>query len=52
MVYKGNRYSEDLDFDGPNDVAWLRKTWAGVAQELNRYGLVADIRQERQGEVG
>jgi predicted nucleotidyltransferase component of viral defense system len=52
MVYKGNRYSEDLDFDGPNDVAWLRETWAGVAQELNRYGLVADIRQEWQGEVG
>ena len=52
MVYHGNRYSEDLDFNGPNDVPWLRETWVGVTKELERYGLVADIRQEWPGEVG
>jgi len=52
MVYRGNRYSEDLDFDGPDDVAWLRETWGGVVKDLDRYGLVAGIRQEWQGEDG
>lgn len=52
MVYKGNRYSEDLDFNGPNDVAWLKATWAEVAKDLERYGLAAILRQEWQGEGG
>ena len=52
MVYKGNRYSEDLDFNGPDDVAGLQSTWAGVVKDSERYGLVASIRQEWQGEGG
>lgn len=52
MVYGGNRYSEDLDFDGPNDVAALQALWAEVVAELGSYGIAAEIRQAWQSEVG
>jgi predicted nucleotidyltransferase component of viral defense system len=50
MIYKGNRYSEDLDFNGPNDVPRLRTLWAEVGKELEFYGIGAEIRQEWQSE--
>jgi len=31
LVYGGNRYSEDLDFNGPNDVTALQALWEEVA---------------------
>ncbi len=52
LIYKGNRYSEDLDFNGPNDVPRLRVLWAEVCQELEFYGIGAEIRQEWQSEFG
>lgn len=52
MVYKGNRYSEDLDFNGPNDVPHLRALWAEICKELEFYGIGAEIRQEWQSEFG
>ena len=52
MVYKGNRYSEDLDFNGPNDVSHLKALWAEVCKELEFYGIGADTRQEWQSEFG
>ena len=50
MVYKGNRYSEDLDFNGPNDVPRLKALWSEVGRELELYGIGAEVRQEWQDE--
>ncbi|MBI3362133.1 MAG: nucleotidyl transferase AbiEii/AbiGii toxin family protein, partial [Chloroflexi bacterium] len=52
MVYGGNRYSEDLDFNGPSDVAALQSLWVGVVAELGSYGIVAEIRQAWHSNVG
>jgi len=52
LVYRGNRYSEDLDFDGPDDVAALRRLWNEVATGLLDFGITAEIRSEWQSEVG
>ncbi len=34
LVLKGNRYSEGLDFNGPEDVSTLRRLWEGVVASL------------------
>jgi hypothetical protein len=52
MVYKGNRYSEDLDFNGPADIASVKEFWLGVLQYLHDFGVNAEIRYEWQSEVG
>ena len=52
LVYGGNRYSEDLDFNGPNDMPALTALWQDVAVELGAYGLGAEIRETWQGEAG
>ena len=52
MVYKGNRYSEDLDFNGPADVSLLKELWAGVLSGLWDFGILAEIRNEWQSDVG
>ena len=38
LVYRGNRYSEDLDFNGPEDVDTLRRLWREVIASLKDYG--------------
>jgi predicted nucleotidyltransferase component of viral defense system len=52
IVYKGNRYSEDLDFNGPADIASIKELWQGVLRDLRDFGVNAEIRYEWQSEVG
>ena len=52
IVYKGNRYSEDLDFNGPADVTMLRGLWQDVLDDLRGFGINAEIRNEWQSKVG
>jgi predicted nucleotidyltransferase component of viral defense system len=52
LAYQGNRYSEDLDFNGPADVATIRGLWDGVLQDLGDFGLMAERRYEWRSEAG
>jgi len=52
VAYHGNRYSEDLDFNGPSDVAFLQDLWGGVLSGLGAFGLTAGVRNAWQSEVG
>ncbi|MGD0575923.1 MAG: nucleotidyl transferase AbiEii/AbiGii toxin family protein [Anaerolineales bacterium] len=52
MVYHGNRYSEDLDFNGPADLSAVQRLWQRVSDDLERYGIVAEVRNARQSEAG
>jgi predicted nucleotidyltransferase component of viral defense system len=52
IIYKGNRYSEDLDFNGPANVASIKELWQGVMHDLRDFGVKAEIRYEWQSEVG
>ncbi len=52
IVYKGNRYSEDLDFNGPTNVPSIKELWQGVVGDLRDFGVNAEIRYEWQSDVG
>ncbi len=52
MVYGGNRYSEDLDFNGPDDVAALRSLWERIVVGLEDFGVIAELRSEWVSDVG
>jgi predicted nucleotidyltransferase component of viral defense system len=52
LVYQGNRYSEDLDFNGPDDVEALRHLWRDVVADLKDFGILAEVRNEWESEVG
>ncbi|MCC7353494.1 MAG: nucleotidyl transferase AbiEii/AbiGii toxin family protein [Anaerolineae bacterium] len=58
LVYRGNRYSEDLDFNGPPEdsepdgVERLRNLWHGVVTDLRDFGILAEIRNEWESAVG
>lgn len=52
IVYKGNRYSEDLDFNGPADIPTLKSLWKDVLEDLSGFGINAEIRNEWQSAVG
>jgi len=52
MVYSGNRYSEDLDFNGQNDVPILRESWQQIVVRLWDFGIDAEMRREWVSEVG
>jgi predicted nucleotidyltransferase component of viral defense system len=52
MVYGGNRYSEDLDFNGQDDVAVLRSSWKKLVARLRDFGVQAEMRREWESEVG
>ena len=52
IIYRGNRYSEDLDFNAPPDPAFLRDLWGGVVSGLSAFGLTAEVRHAWQSEVG
>lgn len=58
LVYRGNRFSEDLDFnaaggaDSPASVADLRRLWQQIAEELAAFGIPAELRNEWEGEAG
>ncbi len=58
LVYRGNRFSEDLDFnvaagvDNLADVAGLRSLWQQIVDDLADFGVLAEVRNEWEGEVG
>ncbi len=52
MVYGGNRYSEDLDFNGHGDVAVLQSSWQEIAARLRDFGVSAEMRREWESDVG
>ena len=52
LVYGGNRYSEDLDFNGPDDVAMLQSLWKAIAAGLEDFGVVAEMRNDWISDVG
>jgi hypothetical protein len=52
VAYRGNRYSEDLDFDGPPEAAFLQDLWGGGGGGLGAFGLTAGVRNAWQSEVG
>ncbi len=52
IVYKGNRYSEDLDFNETASVASIKELWQGVLRDLHDFGVNAELRHEWQSEVG
>ena len=52
LVYGGNRYSEDLDFNGPDDVATLQALWEQVIAALGDFGVVAEMRKPWVSDVG
>ena len=52
MVYGGNRYSEDLDFNGRSDVVVLQEAWQQIVTRLWDFGISAEIRREWVSEVG
>lgn len=52
IVYKGNRYSEDLDFNGPAEMPLLKGLWKNVLDDLGGFGINAEIRNEWQSTVG
>src|SRR5258706_4890115 len=52
IVYKGNRYSEDLDFNGPAEIPMLKGLWKDILEDLGRFGINAEIWNEWQSAVG
>ncbi len=52
MVYGGPRYSEDLDFNGPGDLAALQSSWQGIVSRMGDFGVAAEIRREWVSDVG
>lgn len=52
LVYGGNRYSEDLDFNGPPEVAALEALWGEVVAGLEVYGVGAEARNAWASDVG
>jgi len=52
LIYGGNRYSEDLDFNGPDDVATLQALWEQVVAGLEDFGVIAEMRNAWASDVG
>ena len=52
IVYRGNRYSEDLDFNGPDAVDVTRNLWRDVIAALIDFGIQAEMRNAWETEVG
>jgi predicted nucleotidyltransferase component of viral defense system len=52
MVYSGNRYSEDLDFNGPSDVTVLQALWQEIIGRLLDFGISAERRNEWASDAG
>ncbi|MDH7486331.1 MAG: nucleotidyl transferase AbiEii/AbiGii toxin family protein [Anaerolineae bacterium] len=52
LIYGGNRYSEDLDFNGPNDLSALHVLWEEVVAGLEDFGITAEMRNAWASDVG
>lgn len=46
VVYHGNRYSEDLDFNGPADMPAIQTSWQAIIAGLLDFGIPAEMRNE------
>jgi predicted nucleotidyltransferase component of viral defense system len=53
IAYRGNRYSEDLDFNAPDhEAAAVEAIWQNAVADLAAYGVEAELRNPWLGEVG
>ncbi|NUQ37800.1 MAG: nucleotidyl transferase AbiEii/AbiGii toxin family protein [Caldilineales bacterium] len=58
LVYRGNRFSEDLDFnvaadtDSLHATASLHALWQQIADDLTDFGIVTELRNEWEGGSG
>jgi len=52
MVYNGNRFSEDLDFNAAAPLSTIKELWQGAVNGLRDFGMEAETRNEWQSEVG
>jgi len=52
IVYRGNRYSEDLDFNGPEEIDPIKETWSEVTRGLDDFGMRAENRNDWTSEHG
>ncbi len=52
VVYGGNRYSEDLDFNASEEPAPLQALWEKVIRRLADFGLMAEMRNAWASDVG
>jgi hypothetical protein len=52
LVYGGQRYAEELDFDGPEDAAALKTLWGKIVAGLEDVGVVAEMRRPSGSDVG
>ncbi len=52
LIHGGNRYSEDLDFNGPAECAMLAALWQRVVADLADLGIAAEIREPWSSEIG
>ncbi|HCA56574.1 MAG TPA: hypothetical protein DEP46_01180 [Blastocatellia bacterium] len=52
IVYRGQRYLEDLDFNAPGGLADVQPIWQAVIGDLARYGIEAETREAWEGENG
>ncbi|MFH1633503.1 MAG: nucleotidyl transferase AbiEii/AbiGii toxin family protein [Chloroflexota bacterium] len=51
IVYRGPRYSENLDFNGPADLDALQSLWQGVSKGMESFGVMSEIRNQWTSEV-
>lgn len=53
IIYRGHRYSEDLDFNGPEEeVEALRDIWSTVVADVRAYGVEGEIRNAWESNAG
>ena len=52
LVYRGNRFSEDLDFNATADVDGPASLWQQIVEDLAAFGVPAELRNVWQGEAG
>lgn len=52
LVYRGNRFSEDLDFNATADADGPPSLWQQVVEDLAAFGVPAELRNVWQGEAG
>lgn len=52
LVYRGNRFSEDLDFNATADLDSPPSLWQQVVEDLAAFGVPAELRNVWEGEAG
>jgi len=50
IAYRGNPYSEDLDFNGAGNPDAVQSAWARVVSSMDDFGIPAQVRNEWQSE--